>query len=98
MISIRGKSIKAIAYDVAEGYVVVNPLFLKSIDSRSTEGPAAGIIKGADNYKRGEISRRRYTVNQMEKYEASEAKFRNHDTEKFCKRKKNNPRIGFFKN
>lgn len=38
MISIRGKSIKAIAYDVAEGYVVVNPLFLKSIDSEALKG------------------------------------------------------------
>jgi len=38
MISIRGKSIKAIAYDVAEGYVIVNPLFLKSIDSESLKG------------------------------------------------------------
>jgi hypothetical protein len=38
MISIRGKSIKAIAYDVSEGYVIVNPLFLKSIDSESLKG------------------------------------------------------------
>jgi hypothetical protein len=30
--SIRGKSVKAIANDVADGYVVVNPLFLKSLD------------------------------------------------------------------
>ena len=42
MISIRGKSIKAIAYDVADGYVVVNPLFLKSMDVRITEGTPSG--------------------------------------------------------
>jgi hypothetical protein len=28
----RGKSMKAVAYDVAEGYVSVNPLFLKKFD------------------------------------------------------------------
>jgi hypothetical protein len=33
--TIRGKSIKATAYDVAEGYVVVNPLFLKPLDKES---------------------------------------------------------------
>jgi hypothetical protein len=30
MTSIRGKSIKALIRDVAEGYVTVNPIFLKS--------------------------------------------------------------------
>ncbi|MEW6109327.1 MAG: hypothetical protein AB1632_09220 [Nitrospirota bacterium] len=30
MPSIRGKSLKALTYDVAEGYTTVNPLFLKS--------------------------------------------------------------------
>ena len=38
MPTIRGKSLKAIAYDIAEGYVVVNPLFLKSIDKESLQG------------------------------------------------------------
>ena len=38
MMSIRGKSIKAVAYDVAEGYVIVNPLFLKSLDRESLKG------------------------------------------------------------
>ncbi|MDA8422851.1 MAG: hypothetical protein M0Z89_05920 [Nitrospiraceae bacterium] len=28
----RGKSMKAVAFDVAEGYVSVNPLFLKKFD------------------------------------------------------------------
>jgi hypothetical protein len=36
--TIRGKSLKAIAYDIAEGYVVVNPLFLKPLDKESLKG------------------------------------------------------------
>jgi hypothetical protein len=32
MANVRGKSLKAMIRDVAEGYVVVNPLFLKSFD------------------------------------------------------------------
>jgi hypothetical protein len=35
MASIRGKSIKALIRDVAEGYVTVNPIFLKSFGSDS---------------------------------------------------------------
>lgn len=32
MASIRGKSLKAICFDVSEGYATVNPIFLKSFD------------------------------------------------------------------
>jgi len=32
MSTIRGKSCKAVAFDVAEGYTSVNPLFLKPLD------------------------------------------------------------------
>jgi hypothetical protein len=35
MSSIRGKSLKALIRDVAEGYVAVNPLFLKSFEAES---------------------------------------------------------------
>lgn len=35
MPNIRGKSLKALLKDVAEGYVTVNPLFLKSFDPES---------------------------------------------------------------
>ena len=35
MIMIRGKSPKAVAYDIAEGYVIVNPLFLKPLDTEA---------------------------------------------------------------
>ncbi|RJQ38946.1 MAG: hypothetical protein C4550_06145 [Nitrospiraceae bacterium] len=36
--SIRGKSLKAMAYDIADGYVTVNPLFLKPLDVDSLTG------------------------------------------------------------
>lgn len=38
MTTIRGKSLKAIAFDIAEGYVVVNPLFLKPLDNETLKG------------------------------------------------------------
>jgi hypothetical protein len=43
--TIRGKSLKAIAYDIAEGYVVVNPLFLKPLEEESLKGLYHEIIK-----------------------------------------------------
>lgn len=45
MPTIRGKSLRAIAYDIAEGYVVVNPLFLKPIDHESLKGLYHEIMK-----------------------------------------------------
>lgn len=33
MSNFRGKSLKAIAQDISEGYVTVNPLFLKPLDN-----------------------------------------------------------------
>jgi hypothetical protein len=33
--NIRGKSYKAVAFDVSEGYTSVNPLFLKPLDSET---------------------------------------------------------------
>jgi len=35
MPTIRGKSLKAITYDISEGYLIVNPILLKSIDDIS---------------------------------------------------------------
>lgn len=32
MASVRGKSLKALCFDVSEGYATVNPIFLKSFD------------------------------------------------------------------
>lgn len=45
MPTIRGKSLKAITFDIAEGYVVVNPLFLKPLDSASLKGLYHEIMK-----------------------------------------------------
>lgn len=38
MPTIRGKSLKATAFDISEGYLVVNPLFLKPLDEESLRG------------------------------------------------------------
>jgi len=35
MKGVRGKSLKAIIFDIAEGYVTVNPLFLKPLDDET---------------------------------------------------------------
>jgi hypothetical protein len=35
MKGIRGKSIKSVTFDIAEGYVTVNPLFLKPLDAET---------------------------------------------------------------
>lgn len=45
MPTIRGKSLKATAFDIAEGYIVVNPLFLKSIENESLKGLYQEIMK-----------------------------------------------------
>ncbi|MBE0425571.1 MAG: hypothetical protein IBX72_02850 [Nitrospirae bacterium] len=45
MPTIRGKSLKATAYDIAEGYAVVNPLFLKPLDNNSLKGLYHEIMK-----------------------------------------------------
>lgn len=44
-VSIRGKSLKAVAYDIAEGYVTVNPLFLKPLDADALTGLYHEIMK-----------------------------------------------------
>ncbi|MBI4838670.1 MAG: hypothetical protein HY806_05915 [Nitrospirae bacterium] len=45
MTGIRGKSLLAVARDIADGYVIVNPLFLKPIDAESLKGLCQNIIK-----------------------------------------------------
>jgi hypothetical protein len=45
MPTIRGKSVKAVVYDIAEGYLTVNPIFLKSLDDESLKGLFNEIIK-----------------------------------------------------
>lgn len=42
----RGKSMKAIASDVAEGFIVVNPLFIKRFDKEMVKSLYETINKG----------------------------------------------------
>ncbi len=42
---IRGKSPKAIAYDISEGYIAVNPLFLKPLGDEELKELYAEIIR-----------------------------------------------------
>lgn len=55
MPTIRGKSLKATAFDIAEGYVVVNPLFLKSIDAESLKGLNNEIMKAQIEIRSGKF-------------------------------------------
>ncbi|MBI5196551.1 MAG: hypothetical protein HZA10_09530 [Nitrospirae bacterium] len=45
MTDIRGKSILAVARDIADGYVIVNPLFLKPLGSESLKELCLNIIR-----------------------------------------------------
>lgn len=45
MSNIRGKSLKAIAQDISDGYVTVNPLFLKPFDNDSLKKLYQEIMK-----------------------------------------------------
>ena len=45
MISLRGKSLSATAKDIAEGYVTINPIFLKPLDEESLKGLLHQIMK-----------------------------------------------------
>lgn len=45
MPTIRGKSLKATAFDIADGYVVVNPIFLKAVEHDSLKGLYQEIAK-----------------------------------------------------
>jgi hypothetical protein len=42
---IRGKSIKSVAYDIAEGYVIVNPIFLKPLDAEALKALYQEVVK-----------------------------------------------------
>lgn len=45
MSNVRGKSVKTIAFDIAEGYVAVNPLFLKPFESETLRELLAQVTK-----------------------------------------------------
>jgi len=45
MTTLRGKSLSAVAWDIAEGYVTVNPIFLKPIDVEALKSLYNQIVK-----------------------------------------------------
>ncbi|MCX7794257.1 MAG: hypothetical protein N2257_07650 [Thermodesulfovibrionales bacterium] len=45
MANVRGKSLEAIAKDISDGYLTVNPIFLKSLDEESIKGLYQAIQK-----------------------------------------------------
>jgi hypothetical protein len=45
MANIRGKSVRLIAQDISDGYVTVNPLFLKPFDAESLKELYQHVIK-----------------------------------------------------
>ncbi len=45
MISLRGKSLTAVAKDIAEGYMIVNPIFLKPLDAETLKSLYGQIMK-----------------------------------------------------
>jgi hypothetical protein len=52
----RGKSMKAIATDVAEGYITVNPLFVKKFDKDMIKGLYENINKGMTGIRNEKVS------------------------------------------
>lgn len=50
---IRGKSLKATAHDIADGFTIVNPIFLKPLDAETLKGLYQEIVK-AQTEIRGE--------------------------------------------
>jgi len=45
MANIRGKSLEAIAKDISDGYITVNPIFLKGLDVDTLKGLYQAIQK-----------------------------------------------------
>lgn len=60
MISLRGKSLVAVSRDIAEGYVIVNPLFLKPLDEEALKGLYDQITK-----VQGEIRGEKFPFNDV---------------------------------
>ena len=60
MPSIRGKSLKAITRDISEGYVTVNPLFLKPFDAETLKELYQEVMK-----TQGEIRGERFPHNDV---------------------------------
>jgi len=72
MPTIRGKSLKAIAFDIAEGYVVVNPIFLKPLDEESMKGLYHEIMRvqievRAEKFPQGDIKAIRWRNTRLQR-------------------------------
>ena len=72
MPTIRGKSLKAITYDIAEGYVVVNPIFLKPLDDDSLKGLYHELMKTqteirADKFPHGDTQAIRWRNTKLQR-------------------------------
>ena len=52
----RGKSLKATASDVAEGYITVNPLFVKKFDNDMIKGLYENLNKGMTGIRNEKVS------------------------------------------
>ena len=76
MPTIRGKSLKATAHDIAEGYAVVNPLFLKPLDNESLKGLYHEIMKvqieiRAEKFPQGEPQAIRWRNTRLQRLNSS---------------------------
>lgn len=76
MSTIRGKSLKAVAFDISEGYVVVNPIFLKPLDAESLKGlhqeiQRAQIIIRSDKFPQGDTTAIRWRNTRLQRLNAA---------------------------
>jgi hypothetical protein len=76
MPSIRGKSLKAIAYDISEGYVIVNPLFLKSLENELLKGlhkeiSMAQIVIRTEKFPTGDVQAIRWRNTRLQRLNAA---------------------------
>ena len=69
----RGKSMKAVAVDVAEGYVSVNPLFLKKFDKDMVKDLYEHLTKAMTATQEREARSHQPGVGQDQEHEAPAA-------------------------
>ncbi len=60
MITFRGKGLVAVTKDIADGYVTVNPIFLKPLDAEALEALYKQVLKHqgvvrADKFPHGDV-------------------------------------------
>lgn len=84
---IRGKSYKAMATDIAEGYVAVNPLFLKPLDEEALKGLYQEILKlqsevRAEKFTHTDISAIRVRNSRLQKLQLAITVIKNYARER----------------